>query len=93
MPDAIVTEASRSLIKADPVLGALCILLIAALVLRERMWRADYKAERDAHRETLKKQLEDVKEFARIGESVRDQMKTMVVTFQNVIDLIKDRGR
>lgn len=93
MPDPVVTEAARSFIKADPVLGALCILLIAALVFRERMWRADMKTERDAHDITRQKHLADVKDFARIGESMRDQMKTLVTTFENVIDMVKDRGR
>jgi hypothetical protein len=91
MPDAQLTEASKSILDVG-VIGAICLLLIAALIIRERMWRADMKAERDAHQETREEHLADVKHFAMIGESVRDQMKTQVQAFQNVIDLFKTRG-
>lgn len=91
MPDAQLTEATKSILDVG-VIGGICILLIAALIIRERMWRADMKAEREDHQKTREAHLTDVKHFALIGESVRDQMKTQVQAFQNVIDLFKQRG-
>lgn len=91
MPDATVTEATKSILDVG-VVGAICILLMVVLVWREKIYRSDLKDEREAHQETREKHLEDVKHFAMIGESVRDQMKTQVQTFQNVIDLFKTRG-
>lgn len=88
MPDAIVTEAGKSLLDVGTV-GAVCVLLMIVLAARERMWRTDMKTERDAHQATRDKYLEDVKQFATIGESVRDQLKTQVAAFQTVIDLMK----
>ena len=90
MPEALIGEAGRSILDVG-VIGAVCLLLIAAIVWHVRISRADLKAEREAHKATLDAYLKSIKEYASIGESIRDQMAASEATMRAVLDVVKER--
>lgn len=99
MPEDIVSGAGKSILDVG-VIGAVCILLIVALAWVVRTWRLDVAAvrqelqdERKAHLETREAWLEDVKEYAAIGESVRDQMRALITLYNSTMEVIKDSRR
>lgn len=92
MADVLVTEAGRSIIDVG-VVGAVCIMLIAALVWKEHISRRDLREEREAHKATLDAYLTSIKQYASIGESIRDQMAASEATMRAVLDLVKERNR
>lgn len=89
-PDTVVTEASRTFLDYG-LLGAVTLLLMAVLVWRERTYRADLKEEREAHQKTRDQHLADLKQYATIGESVRDQIKSMRDVVQAAIDILRQQ--
>ncbi len=92
MPDATIVEASKSFLDFG-VIGALCIILMGVIVYQARTHKAEMTEEREAHQKTRENQLADLRNYATIGESVRDQMKTLTVAFEQAVEIIKDRGR
>lgn len=99
MVEELVTGASKEVLDAG-VIGAVCLLLIAALIVIIRLWRLDLarweaklEAEQQAHQETRLAWLADVKAYATIGESVRDQIKPLVTTYNTMLDFYKDQAR
>lgn len=92
MPDAIITESAGKLLETG-VIGAVCLLLIALLVVREKMWRKDLKDERDSHQATRVTHMEDVKKIVVLGENIREVLKSQVQQNQIFLDIVKDRGR
>ncbi|SMC43348.1 hypothetical protein SAMN06297251_102158 [Fulvimarina manganoxydans] len=85
MPEAVIGTASQALID-NGVIGAVCILLMGALVWVVRTLRAEIKDERDAHQRTREEHLKDVRMLGSLGESVRDQLKVLEL-------LINERDR
>lgn len=87
MPDQLVIETGRELLAIDPALAAFCFFLIVALIWREKRYY-DKQRELTALQE---KRLEDVKAYAAIGETVREQMRTMVQVVEQTLEFLKDR--
>ena len=59
------------------LIGAILVAswVVSALVIR---WLVrEWKAERDAHNATRLSQVEDIRNFARLGETFREQMKSV----------------
>lgn len=77
MVEDSIGTAIKGLTDADPVLGAVIILLLIAFAV---MWRflnsiirelkADLAAERADHKETKKAQIEDIRNMAHVAGSV-----------------------
>lgn len=88
MPDEVITEAGRRVIDVG-VIGAVCVLLIAALSFMIYIYRKDTHAEREAHEVTRKEYLNDVKLFAQAGESMRSTAQSMVASNAAVIEILK----
>lgn len=93
MPDDIITDAVGQFMAGGGPFAGLCILLMAVLVWRERTYRADLKEWQGKHDTSRGEHLADVKAYAEIGESVRDQVKALVVIVQGAVDLMKERQR
>lgn len=79
MPDELLVETARGFLSVDPVLGGIVVLLIGALIWREKKY-FDLQRELTALQE---KRLDDVKAYAAIGETVREQMRSMVETIKD----------
>lgn len=95
MPDATVVEAGRSILDVG-VIGAVCIFLMAALAWTVKQWMN----ERIGHMATKDARLEDAKEFAAVGETMRAAMQANTVAMQaitesnkTVLDMLKDRRK
>jgi hypothetical protein len=77
MMEDSVTTAIKGFTDADPVLGGVIILLLAALVWQNRFFigivrelKADLIAERADHQKTRTAQIEDLRNHGRLAESV-----------------------
>lgn len=92
MPDTIVTDAARSFFDVG-VVGSLCVILALVIWYQDKRHRAELKDEREAHQETREAQIVEIRQFATLGESIRDQQKATEAAIQTVLDLIKERDR
>jgi|GEM_PF-6024724 hypothetical protein len=92
MPDPVTAEAARSFLEYG-VVGALCLLLMVVIIFQHRTHKAELKEERDAHQRTREAQIIEIRQFATLGESIRDQQKALEVTITAVLDLVKERDR
>jgi len=88
VPDDAFLGASQKILDVG-VIGAVCILLMIALAYIVRR----YNAEQEAHQKTRDSWLADVKEYANIGESVRNQMQANTSAMQSVLEIVKERTR
>lgn len=86
--EEVLPGALNKLVETS-VLGAVIAILLVAIGVIVRFWRADLKAaaealekERDDHKATRAEWLTDVKEYATLGESVREQLKVFVGLLQ-----------
>ncbi|MFD2235922.1 hypothetical protein [Aureimonas populi] len=92
MPDPLTLEASRQFLDWGPP-GALIILLMAVIVFQHRVHRSDVKGEQDAHQKTREAHLADIRAFATIGESIREQQRASEAAINRVLDLVSERDR
>jgi len=88
MPDDALLGASQKILDVG-VIGAVCILLLLGIAYAVRR----YNAEQEAHQKTRDAWLADVKEYANIGESVRNQMQANTSAMQSVLEIVKERNR
>lgn len=66
------------------VIGAVCLLLIATLIYRERQWESKMKDERASHDKTREALLEEVRSNSETLTLVRTQMQT----WQSAVDTL-----
>jgi hypothetical protein len=69
------------------LIGAILVAswVVFALVIR---WLVkEWKAERDAHNVTRVSQVEDIRNFARLGETFREQMKAVETRIDALLDV------
>lgn len=85
MDDGAIQTAIKGFTDADPVLGGVIILLIAALVWQNRFMlgiirelKADLVTERADHQKTRTAQIEDLRNHGRLAESVDALRDTLV---------------
>lgn len=94
MPDALITDSGQRILDVG-VIGAVCILLIAVLIIRERMYRSDLKSWEKQLDDAKKEHLNDVKRYAEIGETIREYIKGQTMSLQTEVkaamEVIKDR--
>lgn len=73
MDEKVITDSANRILESG-VVGAVCVLLIVALVAVVKMWRSDLRNEQIAHQATRDAWRADVKEFAdrleKLGEKV-----------------------
>jgi hypothetical protein len=91
-PDTIVTDAARSFFDVG-VVGSLCIILALVIWYQDKRHRAELKEEREAHQRTREAQIVEIRQFANLGESIRDQQKATESTIQTFLDFVKERER
>jgi hypothetical protein len=84
MPEQPILDASKSIIDVG-VIGAVLILVLAAFAWTVRTWRADIEklqgqlaAERAAHQQTKNDQISDLRNLARVAESVDEMRRTLM---------------
>lgn len=92
LPDDAILDASKKLIDFG-VIGAVCIMLIAALAWLGITYRTDMRRKDEENQRIREAHLADVKNYATIGESVRDQIKPALTAFQTAVEILKDRNR
>ena len=92
MPDALITDAGRSILDYG-VIGAICLILMGVIWFREKQHRTDLTKEQDSHQKTREAQLDEVRKMAALGETMRDQMRSVVATMEMLAEIIKDRAR
>lgn len=92
MPDTIVTEATKSFFDVG-VVGSLCVILALVIWYQDKRHRAELKDEREAHQQTREAQIVEIRQFATLGESIRDQQKATETAILTVLDLLKERDR
>jgi hypothetical protein len=92
MPEQAIANATQSIVDVG-VIGAVCILLMGALVWTVRTWRKEVKDERDAHQVTRNAHLADVRDMAKLSESIRDQQKATESAITSVLEFVKNERR
>lgn len=99
MPDDLLLDAGAK-INETGVVGAVCIMLILALGWLWKTWRqdmaaarAELQAERELHQKTRELWLADVKSYATIGETVREQLRTQVPLLTGAMEMLKELER
>ena len=92
MPDGIITEAGRSFLDVG-ITGALCVILAAVIVYLTRTHRTELHKEREDHQRTREAQLEDIRAFAKLGESIREQQNALERSIHAVLTIVRERGR
>lgn len=77
MIDQVAVDVSREFISWGPP-GLIILLMIAGMVFmyryftrRELKYEAAIEAEKAAHRETIRSQMEDIRNLAKAGEAFR----------------------
>ena len=88
-PDAILNSYSRILDVG--VVGAVCLLLIAVLVVRERWWQSEIKNERAAHDKTREALLTEVRSNADTVALVSRQMQNWQSAFDTLMKFVSAR--
>lgn len=80
-----ITTAIKGFTDADPVLGGVIILLLGALIWQNRFFlgiinelKADLVSERADHQKTRLSQVDDLRNHARLAESVDALRDTLV---------------
>lgn len=91
-PDTIVTDAARSFFDVG-VVGSLCVMLALVIWYQDKRHRAELKEEREAHQRTREAQIVEIRNFATLGEAIRDQQKATEAAILTVVELVKERSR
>ena len=81
-PDTLLKSTDRILDVG--VVGAVCVMLIVVLVVRERWWQAEIRNERAAHDKTREALLGEVRSNADTLALVRTQMQN----WQSAVDTL-----
>ena len=100
MPPEVITETSKTILDVG-VVGAICLLLMALLVYRERYWQGREKvltdgykleiaSERGAHDKTREALLEEVRSNGDTIALVRQQMQTQQAAFETLMRMRKE---
>lgn len=92
MPEAAFLDASGKFIDAG-ILGALVVILMSVIILQYRAHRVDMKEKEAAHQKTREAHLADIRAFATIGESIREQQRATEAAITTVLDLVKERDQ
>ena len=70
LPDETVTKAADAFLNADPVLGAVIVVLLAVVVYLGKMLKDTLKAVNDEK----DKRLDDAKAYSKDAETTRNQL-------------------
>lgn len=95
MTDDAISTAIKGFTDADPVLGGVIILLIAALIWQNRFYggivrelKGELTAERSEHQKTRAAQIEDIRNLGHVANSVdgmRNAISDMHTTIRDVL--------
>lgn len=84
MPEQTIVDASKSILDVG-VIGAVLIIVLGAFTWAVRTWRSDMQKmeaalekERSAHQQTKNDQIADLRNLARVAESVEEMRKTLM---------------
>jgi len=86
IPDATVVDAGKQIIDVG-VVGAGLVFCMLALAWVTRQWVAAMKK----HDELQEARLKDVKDFAAIGEAIRQAMAANTVAIESALKVIRER--
>lgn len=84
MPDAVILDASKTIIDAS-VIGSILILTLAAFAWTVRQWM---KSTRELYDEKDAR-IEEAKEYAKLAESMRTAMAANTTAIQAVLGYFK----
>ena len=86
VPDATMVEAGKNILDVG-VVGSVLIFVVGALGWTVRQWLATQKKFDDLQEARLK----DVREFAAIGEAIRNTMAANTVAIESVLKVVRER--
>lgn len=92
----ILDDAGRSLLNADPVLGAVVLFTIAALAWVVNQWLKSQQAlltEKEAHRLMTKAHAEALGEFKPLMIAHGASLNSISQTMQQLVDAERFRGK
>lgn len=92
MPDVVLTDAAKEIIGIS-IVGPICVLLICLLAWREKIYRSDLKMWQDKHDASQAARLNDLREFATMGESMRESQRALAVAVNASMEALKERPR
>jgi hypothetical protein len=93
VPDEIATEAAKEILKADPVLGGLIVLLVLALWWVDRRATNERKENQAALNAATAAHLSDVKRANDQFDPIKDQMAALVSQNHTIIELVRERRK
>lgn len=92
MPDDIITDAAKEIIGIS-IVGPICIILVALLWWREKVYRTDLKFWQDKYQASQDAHLKDVRDFATSGEAMKNTMGSLVTAVNANMEALKERPR
>ena len=88
MKEEVILDSASRILDVG-VIGAVCLLLMAVVIVRERYWQSEMATERQAHAETRSALLDEVRSNGETVALMRQQMQSQNQAFETLMRMVR----